>query len=51
MIGLRGPLIRAEGCCRRCGGHDCVQVAPAYAIGAMAIFRAVGEAGPLRQAN
>lgn len=21
MIGLRGPLVGAEGCCRRCGGH------------------------------
>lgn len=21
MIGLRGPLVGAKGCCRRCGGH------------------------------
>lgn len=47
MIGLRGPLVGAEGCCRRCGGHG-VQAVQRICGNAIATFPKVGGAGPLR---
>lgn len=47
MIGLRGPLVGAEGCCRRCGGHG-VRQCSGYVVNAIATFPKVGGAGPLR---